>query len=202
MNLDTIDTNESLPTCQFHALSYHTQRGPTHEVMILVLQSGHSWLVAMINSEQSTRQSSFSRSSLIRDSRWHIARCLYVSDWLETDQETHPQSTTAKVASSSWHTTHNPRSISGIGPVGTCALSVTCAWESSPLAAAAAAAESPWASRSSSYLCLSRRLRSAVMSSATRPINSCLLISFEPPSQLMNLLFKHLFEIHFYVILI
>jgi hypothetical protein len=54
--LYTIDTNESLPTCQFLALSYQTQRGSTHEVMILVLHSGHSWLVAMISSEQSTGQ--------------------------------------------------------------------------------------------------------------------------------------------------
>jgi len=40
--LNTIDTNESLPTGQLLALPYHTQREPTHEVMILVLQSGHS----------------------------------------------------------------------------------------------------------------------------------------------------------------
>jgi len=40
--LYTIDTNESLPTGQLLALPYHTQRGPTHEVMILVLQRGHS----------------------------------------------------------------------------------------------------------------------------------------------------------------
>jgi hypothetical protein len=62
MNLYTVDTNESLPTCQL--LDFTTPLNEsTHEVMILVLHSGHSWLVAMISSEQSTRQSSFAQSA-------------------------------------------------------------------------------------------------------------------------------------------